>query len=125
MSCTARHTAYGITASCVQPRSSAIHQPPEDGCAWPDAHHPYAPSEETMPIPRDMETIADHPRAAGRRVRRAKEDEAARLSAPVRAFRIRCPGDQAIALVDGDILHLHADGSLTLEIGTEVFRGAR
>lgn len=42
-----------------------------------------------MPIPRDMETIADQ-------VRRAKEDEAARLSAPVRAFR-----------------------------GTEVFRGAR
>lgn len=39
---------------------------------------------------------------------------------PVRTFRVRVLG-----LMDGDILHLHADGSLTLEIGTEVFRGAR
>ena len=102
---------------CLRPRGAYVHEP---GVSW---HHEYLPKEETMPIPRDMETIADL-------VRRAKEKEAARLSAPVRSFRIRVTPPMAeLGLVDGDILYLHADGTLTLEIGTEIKggidRGAR
>ena len=87
-------------------------------CPKPSVNHKY--EEETMPIPRDMETIADQ-------VRRAKEDEVGTASTPpVRTFRVRVTPPMAeLGLIDGDILHLHADGTLTLEIGTEVFRGAR